>query len=171
MIKLTSCYLVISPCGINTYLCNTENESRNPFLQVLWAFLHWSWKHRSWLHLIGNDPTDANISSFSCFSPRCRYVFCVFKFTCHSLWRKWNKIIANWIHSCRSSTDVFNWWKWHLWWVINHNILNHPVFFVFLGACLLKCLVCSVCSWRSWYIYNSDHVVCLLMQQLIIHEN
>lgn len=43
------------------------------------------------------------------FSP-CRYVFCVFKFTCHSLWRKWNKIIANWIHSFRSTTDVFNWW-------------------------------------------------------------
>lgn len=38
----------------------------------------------------------------------CRYVFSVFKFTCHSLlWRKWNKIIANWIHSFRSATVVF----------------------------------------------------------------
>lgn len=38
----------------------------------------------------------------------CRYVFSVFKFTCHSIfWRKWNKIIANWIHSFRSATVVF----------------------------------------------------------------
>lgn len=50
----------------------------------------------------------SQLCGFFFFSFLCRYVFSVFKFTCHSLlWRKWNKIIANWIHSFRSATVVF----------------------------------------------------------------
>lgn len=60
---------------------------------------------------------------------RC-HVSCV-TFTCHS-GKSEVKIIANGIHSLRFATDVFNWW--HLWWIINHNILNHHGVFVLYDA-------------------------------------
>lgn len=88
------------------------DKSRNPFLSgplcisaliLKLSFLitvDWEW-----------IPTNANIerSVSAVFSPLAVMSFVFLSLHCHSLWRKWNKIIANWIHSFRSTTDVFNW--------------------------------------------------------------